>query len=280
MRRLRCFSGRRFTRSCRRTRRRSSGRLFAGSPSPASRRPSNTSWRCRVNSARMRRAWFSSRPTSVLSIVRDLTDAKRAANALEQSRYFAQRLAETIPHVVFLYDLTEQRNVYVNERSASVLGYTAQEVMEMGNQFVPRTMHPDDLAQLPRLNDALRPRQGRRDFRAPVPLQAQERRVALDQPVRDGLRSRRGGPPDADTRLGRRRHRAEDRRRGAPQSLGTAAPHAGRRAPPHRQGAARRRRAVPVRHQRLPGNPQGIGGGAVQGSRNPGAKSHTTAMRA
>lgn len=92
-------------------------------------------------------------PDKVLSICRDLTEAKRAASALEQSRYFAQRLAETIPHVVFLYDLVERRNVYVNERSAAVLGYTAQEIMDMGDQFLARTMHPDDVAGLSRLND-------------------------------------------------------------------------------------------------------------------------------
>jgi PAS domain S-box-containing protein len=92
-------------------------------------------------------------PDQVLSIVRDLTEAKRAANDLEQSRYFAQRLTETIPSAVFLYDLTTQRNVYVNERSEIVLGYTAQEVMEMGDQFLPRTMHPDDVAALPRLDE-------------------------------------------------------------------------------------------------------------------------------
>ena len=92
-------------------------------------------------------------PDRVLSIVRDLTEAKRATNALEQSRYFVQRLAETIPNVVFLYDLATQRNVYVNERSEVVLGYTAQEVMEMGDQFLPRTMHPDDVAALPRLGE-------------------------------------------------------------------------------------------------------------------------------
>ena len=50
-------------------------------------------------------------------------------------------------------DLTLRRNVYVNERSEAVLGYTAREVMEMGDQFLPRTMHPDDLAAVPRLNE-------------------------------------------------------------------------------------------------------------------------------
>lgn len=92
-------------------------------------------------------------PNNVLSIVRDLTDAKRATASLEQSRYLVQRLAETIPNVVFLYDLTTRRNIYVNDRSEVVLGYTAQEVMEMGDQFLPRTMHPDDVVGLHRLGE-------------------------------------------------------------------------------------------------------------------------------
>jgi PAS domain S-box-containing protein len=90
-------------------------------------------------------------PDNVLSIVRDLTDKRRAENALEASRHFAERLAQTIPNVIFLYDLTERRNVYVNNRSESVLGYTAHEVIAMGDQFLARTMHPDDLKTLPRL---------------------------------------------------------------------------------------------------------------------------------
>jgi len=91
-------------------------------------------------------------PDKVISIVRDLTDAKRATSALEQSRYFTQRLGETIPAVLFLYDLVERRNVYVNERSEVVLGYTPQEVLDMGDQFLARTMHPDDMTALSRLD--------------------------------------------------------------------------------------------------------------------------------
>jgi PAS domain S-box-containing protein len=90
-------------------------------------------------------------PDNVLSIVRDLTDRKRAEQALERSRYFAQRLAETIPNVVFLYDLAERRNVFVNDRSEAVIGYTAEEVVAMGDQFLTRAMHPDDLALVKRL---------------------------------------------------------------------------------------------------------------------------------
>jgi PAS domain S-box-containing protein len=92
-------------------------------------------------------------PDKVLTIVRDVTDRRLAEMALERSRYFTQRLAETIPNVVFLYDLEERRNVYVNDRSESVLGYTAQEVIDMKDQFLRRTMHPDDFQRLAQLTE-------------------------------------------------------------------------------------------------------------------------------
>jgi PAS domain S-box-containing protein len=83
----------------------------------------------------------------VLTIVRNVTTRKHAENALEEARRFNQRVAETIPNVLFVYDLMEQRNVYVNDR-AGMLGYTAKEVLHMGDQFLRKTMHPDDLARL------------------------------------------------------------------------------------------------------------------------------------
>ncbi len=91
------------------------------------------------------------KPDKVLTIVRNVTDRKRAESALEDSRRFTRRIAETIPNVIFLYDVMERRSVYVNDRSTAVLGYTAEEVVDMGDQFLARTMHPDDLSGLPRL---------------------------------------------------------------------------------------------------------------------------------
>src|SRR5262249_40926123 len=71
---------------------------------------------------------------------------------LEQRRLFVESMAATTPSVLFIYDLLEQRNVYVNERSSAVIGYSAQEVIDMGDAFLTRLMHPDDLASLNELN--------------------------------------------------------------------------------------------------------------------------------
>jgi PAS domain S-box-containing protein len=90
-------------------------------------------------------------PDKVLSIVRSLTEKKKAEQASDDTRHFMQQLVETIPSVIYLYDLTEQRTIYVNDRSEAVIGYTAREVLDMGPQFLARTMHPNDLARLPLL---------------------------------------------------------------------------------------------------------------------------------
>ena len=84
----------------------------------------------------------------VLSIVRDVTDRRRTEEALEESRRFTRRVTEAMPNVLFVYDVEEQRNIYVNDRSEAVLGYTAEEVLAMGERFLETVMHPDDFQRL------------------------------------------------------------------------------------------------------------------------------------
>jgi PAS domain S-box-containing protein len=87
----------------------------------------------------------------LLTIIRNITSRKRVEIELDESRRFAQRLSETIPNVLFLYDLIERRNVYTNERSTESIGYTPKEIEDMGDAFLPKLMHPDDFALLPLL---------------------------------------------------------------------------------------------------------------------------------
>src|SRR5262249_37300341 len=78
-------------------------------------------------------------------------ERRRAEADLKESRRFMQRIAETTPNVLFVYDLIEHRSIYTNERSTDVIGYTPKEIEEMGQGFIPGLMHPEDLAKLPSL---------------------------------------------------------------------------------------------------------------------------------
>jgi PAS domain S-box-containing protein len=97
-------------------------------------------------------------PIRVTGIAADITDRKETSTgrlsteaALKESRRLTQRIAETTPNVLFLYDVIERRNVYANERSVDVIGYTPKEIEDMGEKFITQLMHPDDVALLPKI---------------------------------------------------------------------------------------------------------------------------------
>jgi PAS domain S-box-containing protein len=75
-------------------------------------------------------------------------ERRRAEAQLQETQRFSQRIAETTPNVLFVYDLIERRNVYSNDRSIDILGYTPEEISDMGENFLTRLLHPDDLAHL------------------------------------------------------------------------------------------------------------------------------------
>lgn len=79
----------------------------------------------------------------------DITDRKLADQALRDSQRLVQQIAEMSPAMLYLFDVVEQRNVYVNTQSLKSLGYSQTTIVQMGGEFIAQCMHPDDRAQLP-----------------------------------------------------------------------------------------------------------------------------------
>jgi len=77
--------------------------------------------------------------------VTDITKRKQAEEKLQKSKYFIERIAETSPNLLFIYDLIEQRNVYSNQATSRLIGYTSQQIQEMGEALLSTIMHPEDL---------------------------------------------------------------------------------------------------------------------------------------
>ncbi|MBW4569207.1 MAG: PAS domain-containing protein [Tolypothrix carrinoi HA7290-LM1] len=73
-----------------------------------------------------------------------ITERKKAEEALKASQHFIQRITDSIPNTIYIYDLEEQRNIYANHEIAEILGYSIEEVQEMGAEFLTNTLHPDD----------------------------------------------------------------------------------------------------------------------------------------
>ncbi|MEM1269462.1 MAG: PAS domain S-box protein, partial [Bacteroidota bacterium] len=103
-------------------------------------------YRCIAKDGSVR--WFSSsdqlldldpdgKGRRVIGVVEDITEQR-------ESERFIERLAETMPAILYVFDLVEQRNVYANKELFSVLGYSAEDVQAMGDQMMGMIMHPDD----------------------------------------------------------------------------------------------------------------------------------------
>ena len=74
----------------------------------------------------------------------DVTEAKEAEGALEQSREFLERVLGVTPDLIYIFDIVEQRNVFANREMLDVLGYAPEEILEMGDGVLARILHPDD----------------------------------------------------------------------------------------------------------------------------------------
>jgi PAS domain S-box-containing protein len=93
--------------------------------------------------------WFENRvypsPEGLLILFTDITDRKRFEQLLEERQHLLQKILDTEPGIVYIYDLDERRNVYINRHWLSAFGYTPEETQDMGEELVALLFHPDDL---------------------------------------------------------------------------------------------------------------------------------------
>ncbi len=75
-------------------------------------------------------------------------ERKRVEGLLEERQHLLQKILDTEPGTVYIYDLEERRNVYINRYWLLAFGYTEEETQAMGDELLVRIFHPDDLARI------------------------------------------------------------------------------------------------------------------------------------
>lgn len=63
---------------------------------------------------------------------------------IEEEAHFSKNIIEASPGIIFIYDLAEQREVYINGRVEEVTGFKPEEILAAVNPIAQFT-HPDDL---------------------------------------------------------------------------------------------------------------------------------------
>ncbi|MDM9582377.1 diguanylate cyclase [Nostoc sp. GT001] len=91
------------------------------------------------------------RVTLLISEGRDITEYKvalqerhKAEEALRSSQDFLQKVANTVPHILYLFDLLKGTSIYLNEKSVTILGYSPEEFCNADPQWFMNCFHPDD----------------------------------------------------------------------------------------------------------------------------------------
>ncbi len=78
-----------------------------------------------------------------------LEQSNQAEIALQESQRFIRRIADASPNILYVYDIQEQRNIYVNHQISKILGYSPDEIQGMGDNLFMNLMHPEDLERIP-----------------------------------------------------------------------------------------------------------------------------------
>ncbi len=76
--------------------------------------------------------------------LKDISDRKQAEAALLENQRFIQSIADATPNLLYVYDLIEQRNIYANSELTTILGYSTEDVEDLGSPLLQNLIHPED----------------------------------------------------------------------------------------------------------------------------------------
>ncbi|HKP32947.1 MAG TPA: PAS domain-containing protein, partial [Chitinophagaceae bacterium] len=84
---------------------------------------------------------------SLFGTLQDITDRVLAEQKIKEQQHFIKHIADASPAILYLFDITSNKIVYINHEIKFVLGYSPNEIMEMETGLT-ELYHPDDLANV------------------------------------------------------------------------------------------------------------------------------------
>lgn len=100
--------------------------------------------------------WFIGRITRLRGAVapyavvshENITERKKAEQALQSNQRFIQHIANTMPDLLYIYDLRKQENIYINSEVGPTLGYTFEQIQALKSHIIASLIHPEDMAHM------------------------------------------------------------------------------------------------------------------------------------
>jgi len=80
----------------------------------------------------------------------NISDRKQVELQLNENQRFIEKIINASPQLLYLFDPTAETDLYINQQSIDILGYTPEEIIGRGMQFFLDVLHPDDLPLIER----------------------------------------------------------------------------------------------------------------------------------
>jgi PAS domain S-box-containing protein len=84
------------------------------------------------------------RAERITGVAMDITERKRAEQALRESEEFTRRITDVAPSILYVYDLETHSNLWGNREMTALLGYTAEQIDAMAGRLMQTLLHPED----------------------------------------------------------------------------------------------------------------------------------------
>jgi len=89
----------------------------------------------------------------MLGMMSDVSERIRADKMIRESSQFRDTLENAMPGILYVYDVANQSLIHANNNISQYLGYTVEDLKNMGRSFITAILHPDDIDKLSRWTD-------------------------------------------------------------------------------------------------------------------------------
>jgi len=83
--------------------------------------------------------------TRIAELERALEAIRRKDRLMTESQSAVSRILAAAPVIIYVYDLSERKNVYINREVTDILGYSTEQLQAMGTSMLSTLIHPEDL---------------------------------------------------------------------------------------------------------------------------------------
>jgi len=84
----------------------------------------------------------------VVIIIEDSTQRRKSQKELLDSKKFIQKIADSIPNILYVYDMRYPKLTYANYKVAQMLGYSQKDIAKIGTEFFEKYIVAEDLNRL------------------------------------------------------------------------------------------------------------------------------------